>query len=111
MNTFRRRLPGGDYRHSFEETTILDVDNLGYIVKFEADGYAPYTSRVIHPDEGQVSLDVQLYPAKAMDVAVLLPDGRPAAGADVGLISPTARLHLFPAVSRTRSWIPPTPCW
>ena len=86
----------GEFRHAFGETMVMGTTNLGYVVKFEADGYAPFTSRVIHPDEGEAQLDVQLHVAGAVNVAVLLPDGRPAAGADVGLVSPGARLLLLP---------------
>lgn len=96
IDRFRLNFADGEFRHSFEEPLVMHATNPSYILKFEADGYAPFTSRVIHPDEGEVSLDVQLRTAVAMTVTVLLPDGRPAAGADVGLISPTSRLRLLP---------------
>jgi uncharacterized GH25 family protein len=96
IDRFRLTFAGGEFHHSFEEPMVMDATNLGYILKFDADGYAPFTSRVIHPDEGEVALDVQLRAANALTVAVLLPDGRPAAGADVGLIFPGAELKLIP---------------
>jgi RNA polymerase sigma factor (sigma-70 family) len=96
IDRFRLNFSGGEFHHSFEEPVINGIPNPGYMLKVEADGYAPYTSRVIRPDEGEVPLDVQLHAANAMTVTVLLPDGRPAAGVDVGLVSPGARLQLDP---------------
>ena len=96
IDRFRLNFANGEFHHSFEEPLVMHATNPSYILKFEADGYAPYTSRVIHPDEGEVQLDVQLVAATAITVTVLSPDGRAVAGADVGLISPGARLRLVP---------------
>lgn len=87
---------GGKYRHAFEDTLIRGTANPGYALKFEADGYASFVSRVIKPDEGEVQLDVALKPATIEKYTLLLPDGRPAANAEVGLISPGMRLELAP---------------
>ena len=49
------------YSHSFEEAVMYGLTvNRGYILKFVADGYAPFISRVIDPDEGDVQLNVGL---------------------------------------------------
>jgi hypothetical protein len=64
--------------------------------KFEAEGYAPFVSRVVQADEGEVRLDVTLRKADSAKILALLPDGSPAARADVGLVWPGARLELIP---------------
>ncbi len=84
----------GTYRQSFEEAVIGGTKNPGYFLKFMADGYAPFVSRVIGPDEGEIKLDVSLTPAKATIVTVYQSNGQPAGGADIGLVSPGARLSL-----------------
>jgi len=53
-----------------------------FMFKFEAEGYAPFVSRVVRNDEGEVRLNVKLRAAAKRDYC-LLPDGSPAAGADV----------------------------
>ena len=85
---------GGKFHHSFEETIF--EHNRGYIFKFEADGYAPFVSRPMALDEGEVQLDVALQPANSTTVTVILPDGRPASGVDIGIVSPGVGLSLIP---------------
>jgi RNA polymerase sigma factor (sigma-70 family) len=63
-----------------------DVHRRGFMLRFEADGYAPVLSRAIHTDEGEVQLHVALVPAQTVQVTVLNPNGRPAADAEVGLL-------------------------
>ncbi|PYJ84508.1 MAG: hypothetical protein DME22_12610 [Verrucomicrobia bacterium] len=86
----------GEFRHAFEEPVLGGVAHPSYVFKFEADGYAPFVSRTIGADEGEVRLDVTLQKAVSTTVTVRLPDGRPASGADVGLVSLGARLNLVP---------------
>ena len=86
----------GAYTNIFEEAVVGGTENRGYILKFQADGYAPYISRVIRPDEGDVKLDVVLHRAVAVMVKVNQPNGQLANNADVGLVSPGARLWLGP---------------
>jgi RNA polymerase sigma factor (sigma-70 family) len=87
---------GGKYLHKFEDALIHGTANPGYALKFEADGYASFVTRVIKADEGEIQLDVALTPAATRRITVLLPDGRVAANAEVGLISPGVRLELMP---------------
>ncbi len=54
-----------------------------FLFRIEALGYAPLETRKVAPDEGKVTLDVALKPAPALEGVVLLPDGKPAAGAMV----------------------------
>ena len=64
--------------------------------KIEADGYAPFTTRDVGPDEGDVSLDIVLYPAPSTSVTVLSQDGQPVVHADVGLEMPYEPLAPLP---------------
>ncbi|HSU56889.1 MAG TPA: hypothetical protein VLT36_22710, partial [Candidatus Dormibacteraeota bacterium] len=87
---------GGAYKLSLGDPVIYGIDNPGYMLKFEAEGYAPFISRVIAPGEGQIQMDVKLRQAAGTSVTVLGLDGRPVVGADVGLVSKGARLRLIP---------------
>jgi hypothetical protein len=64
--------------------------------KIEADGYAPFVTRDVGPEEGDVSLDIALFPAPSTSVAVVLADGQPAANADIGLEMPYESLTPIP---------------
>jgi RNA polymerase sigma factor (sigma-70 family) len=86
----------GQFSNTLDEAAISGMANPGYILKFEADGYQSFVSRVISPDEAQVQFDVALHRAVSIPVSVINPDGQPAANADVGLVSPGARLSLLP---------------
>jgi hypothetical protein len=69
-----------DYGEAAEEVEF------GFRLRFEADGYAPFVSRVIHTGEPDVQLDVALRPVQPIQVTVLNPNGVPAADADVALV-------------------------
>ncbi len=51
----------------------------------EAVGYRPVDSRAIRSDEGRLSIDFALERSDAVSGVVQLPDGRPAAGAEVAM--------------------------
>ena len=87
---------GGTYRQDVEEAVETGMDSEGYVLKFMADNHAPYVSRVIRPEEGDVELNVSLQPAASVTVAVVNPDGQPTVAADVGLVSPGTKLELIP---------------
>jgi len=81
----------------FRQTVAEAVDqDTRLALKFDAEGYAPSVRRVVRSDEGEVQFDVALRPAASVTVTVLLPDGNPAVNADVGLVSPGARLRVQP---------------
>jgi len=86
----------GQFRHSFEDALVYGGPNPGYMLRFQAEGYAPFISRPIQADEAEVRLDVALRVAAETTVTVLLPDNRPATQADVGLVMPQAGLQLVP---------------
>lgn len=65
-----------------------------FLFKFEAEGYAPFVTRTVKADESGVSFDVPMRAATATQVTVLLPSGKPAAFASVGLVFPGAYLAL-----------------
>src|SRR6266496_1612085 len=49
IDRFHPTFEGGTFRHVYEEAVVCDATNSGYLLKFEADGYAPYLSRFIAP--------------------------------------------------------------
>jgi RNA polymerase sigma factor (sigma-70 family) len=83
----------GKYRQTVAEAGSREAR---LVFKFEADGYAPFVTRAVRADEGAVQIDVLLRPAVSTTVTVLLPDGNPAANADVGLVSPGGLLRVRP---------------
>lgn len=86
---------GGIYSKTFEEGVIGGKTNPGYFLKFMAEGYQPFVSRLIAADEGDVELNVTLKRAHTISVAVVTRDGRPASTVDVGLVSPGAKLAMI----------------
>ena len=95
LDRFWVSFEGGVFRHTLEEAMIVGKPNPGYVFKFKAEGYAPSISRAVAPDEGEVRLDIKLQPAATTTVAVLLPDGRPAVRAEVGLVAAGSQLRLL----------------
>jgi protocatechuate 3,4-dioxygenase beta subunit len=90
---------GGKFRLAMDQFLEYNWDarNRGFMLKFEADGYASSVSRLIHTNESDVQLEVALVPAQTVNVTVLNPDGRPAADADVGLLRPGVTMSLMVA--------------
>jgi RNA polymerase sigma factor (sigma-70 family) len=87
---------GGTFRHAFREALVSGMANPGYVLRFEAEGYTPFISRTISPDESHARFDVKLRASVSNAVTVLFPDGRPATDTDVALVSATASLRLTP---------------
>lgn len=88
------RFEGGRFSHSFTEPLMKGTGDSRVVVKVEAEGFQSWFSRPLQLDEGDVRLEVALKPAEDFSVTVLLPDGRPAVGADVGLVRSGDRLWL-----------------
>ncbi len=86
IDRFQLSFQGGVFRHVLKEALNCSGTNAGYWLKFETDGFAPFVSRFIAPDEAQVKLEVTLSPAAWRELTILNPDGTPAASADVGLL-------------------------
>lgn len=96
IDRFWLRFEGGEFNHVYEEPALGSTPNPGYIFKFEAAGYAPFVTRPVALSEGAVQFDIALRAAASTTVTVTLPDGRPAANVDIGLVSPNTRLALAP---------------
>ena len=79
---------GGLYRLSFDEPAQ------GRLLEFVAPGYLPAKSRVFKSSEGKQTFNVQLERGNGPQGIVLLPDGLPAAGAEVGLATGETRAYL-----------------
>jgi uncharacterized GH25 family protein len=88
---------GGSFRHTWDEPPVYGGDkDPGFVFKFEADGYAPFITRIVHASERNIQFDLTLTAAPSTEVTVLSPDNEPSADADIGLASPGARLSLIP---------------
>jgi RNA polymerase sigma factor (sigma-70 family) len=96
IDRFWLSFEGGKFHHCYEEPVVSGTADPTFVFKFEADGYAPFITRAVKATEGEVRFEVALCPALATPVTVLLPDGRPASGTDIGLVSKGARLNLVP---------------
>lgn len=94
IDRFWPEFSNGTYRHTVGEQVLSGADDRRLMVKFEAEGYVPVTSRLVGYEEGVVTLDVALEKATELEVTVVDPAGRPVAGADVGLVFPGAALSL-----------------
>jgi beta-lactamase regulating signal transducer with metallopeptidase domain/peroxiredoxin/5-hydroxyisourate hydrolase-like protein (transthyretin family) len=70
---------GGRYTQRFDQPTK------GWHLRIEAPGYKPADSRAFRSDEGAVTQDFSLQPGAGLSGVILLPDGKPAAGAEVAL--------------------------
>jgi beta-lactamase regulating signal transducer with metallopeptidase domain len=66
----------------FEFKTYVPT-TVAHVVRIEADGYLPADSRDIRNDEGEVTLDFALKRASNRSGLVILPNGKPAAGAKI----------------------------
>lgn len=96
IDRFWLSFDGGKFRHVYEEPMLGGTRDPGFMFKFEADGYAPFVTRPVQADEGEVQFDIALKAGAATSVTVFQPDGQPAANADVGLVSLGAGLRLTP---------------
>jgi RNA polymerase sigma factor (sigma-70 family) len=92
LDRFVLNFGGGEFRHAFDEAVTIG-ENQGYLLRFEADGYAPVVSRLIAPDEGSAQIDVSLLPSSTRRVSVLNPDGTPAAYTDAALLEDRTGTH------------------
>jgi RNA polymerase sigma factor (sigma-70 family) len=97
IDRFLLNFEGGRFGHVFEEPVVSGTGEApSFIFKFEAEGYAPVVTEIVHAREGEVRFDVRMRTAVSTAVTVLLPDAQPAANAEIGLASPGNRLWLIP---------------
>lgn len=67
-----------------------------HLFQVEATGYEPMQSRLIQSNEGELSIDFELKPAKQITGIVMTPSGEPAAGADVVMTNvPNQHVGIF----------------
>jgi len=71
------------------------------LIRIEAPGYLPAVSRAIGNDEGNVAVNFEL--KKTAGVAVLTPQGKPAAGATVAICTPQAGAYIDNGVVSSHS--------
>ncbi|WP_435019947.1 carboxypeptidase regulatory-like domain-containing protein [Tundrisphaera sp. TA3] len=83
-----RKQSEGAYEYSFSEPRD------GHLIRIEADGYLPVVSRHFRDAEGEVTFDARMKPGAGVSGVVLGPDGRPAAGASVCLLTPGSGAYL-----------------
>ena len=102
IDRFWLSFEGGKFNHVYEEPVVVSTPSHGFVFKVEAEGYASCVTRVVGPEESKAEFDIRLTRANSQQVTALLPDGRPAAHADVGFISPGAHLRLVPGGFDTR---------
>jgi peroxiredoxin len=83
-----RDFTNGRYEHTF--TYPYD----GHLIRIEAEGYMPSVSRVFYNDEADVVFDFALERGEGPGGTVYLPDGEPAADAEVILCTPSQGAYL-----------------
>lgn len=94
---------GGKFQFNRESPMVINDPDPAYMFKIEAEGYAPFTTRVIHPAEHTVNFDVALTPAAATGVIVYTTNQTAAAGIQIGLVYRGARLILIPGGISTQT--------
>jgi RNA polymerase sigma factor (sigma-70 family) len=87
---------GGKFKHVLEEPALYGEQNPGYMLKIEAEDYAPFISRTIAADEGNVQLDISMHRATTRQISVVYSDGSAAVNTDIGLVVPGSHLQLMP---------------
>jgi beta-lactamase regulating signal transducer with metallopeptidase domain/thiol-disulfide isomerase/thioredoxin/DNA-binding beta-propeller fold protein YncE len=83
-------LPASDGKYSYK----FDEPMKGYLLQVVAAGYRPATSRLFESTEGKITYDFTLEPGTGPSGIVLLPNGKPAMGAQVGLATREKRAML-----------------
>ena len=96
IDRFWMSFSGGEFQHTYEEPVLGGVEKPTFVFKIEADGYAPFITRSVLASEHNVHFDVTLTHAASKTITVLLPNGEPAVGAEIGLVVPDAGLRLIP---------------
>lgn len=94
IDRFQPEFTGGQYRHELAEEVLGGTPDRRCVVRFDAEGYTSATSRPIGYNEGTVTLDVALEPARIVSLKVVEPGGRPAARARLGIPGPGSMLVL-----------------
>jgi RNA polymerase sigma factor (sigma-70 family) len=96
LDRFWLNFEGGRFHHVYEEPVLMSTPNPGFVFKIQAEGYASVVTRHVGIGEREATFDIALPSVSETSVTVLLPDGRPAANTDIGLVGPGASLRLIP---------------
>ena len=78
---------GGNYRRDISSSRF-GTHNSSFVIRIEADGYTPATSRSFKLDEGNVTFDFELEKASGLGVVVITPQGKIAKNATVAVCTP-----------------------
>jgi RNA polymerase sigma factor (sigma-70 family) len=98
-STFKRDwhlFGNGKFHFVYDSPMVIGEPNPDYIFRFEADGYAPFVTRIVKATEGSAHFDVELASATTKEITVISPDQKVVAEIDVGFVSPGAELVLIP---------------
>jgi hypothetical protein len=66
----------------------------GIAVRIEAPGYLPVDSRIVRPNEGDVTLELKMKPGKDLILTVQTADGKPVAGATAAMALPGSQVFI-----------------
>jgi RNA polymerase sigma factor (sigma-70 family) len=94
IDRFNPLIVGGQFRKLLDEPVIGRTTNMGFILRFEAEGYKPEVTRLFQPNEGAQELNISLHKGNDVTVKVYQPDGSIASGAEVGLSAPGVELTM-----------------
>lgn len=72
----------------------IDYPSDGHLVRIEAEGYKPASSREVKPTEGAVTVTVELHKGKNIEATILRPNGEPALEAVAYLGRPGSQIML-----------------
>lgn len=100
IDRFILNFSDGRFQHTYGEQVLGGVANPGYVLKFQAEGYAAHVSRVISGDERHAELHVKLSPAAGIVARVLDTNGSVVRGLDVALLTAGSQLALVPPAMR-----------
>jgi hypothetical protein len=96
-----RQFNDGTYDWTFTQPMVVGTQTpYDFVLKVEADGYTPALSRIFKATEKDAEYDFELKPASFLNAVVRLPDGSPAAGAVVQVITSANNLNLLPRSRR-----------
>src|SRR5581483_12064229 len=79
---------GGKFE--FTEDMVRD----GYAVRIEADGYLPAESKMFHREDREVALEFRLKKSADIDGTLVSQAGKPLAGADVLIVTPSSQIFV-----------------
>jgi hypothetical protein len=72
----------GKFDYTFEEPIVTGTKENLFAFKFEAEGYASQSTRIVREEEGSATFEISMKPHAGM-LTILAPNGQPAADIDV----------------------------